>query len=1145
MARVKNVDTQVGLTRGFVTEFTEMNFPREAAKDISNCIIDSDGSIRRRPGVDIEPSATVNNINGGLLSSPTITTVATNTLLWTAVANSGTLNLVVQQIGTTVQFYTQLGTLSNNLVGEVDLSSYATDVLDFTREKIDAVSGLGSLFIVNKYSNILKIDFNPADETFTVTQLTVRIRDFDGVDDGLEIDERPSVLTVQHYYNLTNQGWTDENLNLFAGLSESHDICAAISSPGGALATDPRGWPSNADIMHVGIVTNASGDLEFDPNYVEKSYFGNTPAPKGHYILEAFNKDYDTALGCAGNGISTVPTRPEALAFHQGRLFFTSPVVQNAVTGIYYSQQLINDSKAADCFQEADPTADDINDLIATDGGFLPAPGIGQVYAMREMANGVVVIASNGVWYITGAETGSGVSATSIRLDKISDAGALGAGSVVVAEDSLAYWGVDGIMQVTLDVVNGNRVANISEKTIQEYYITLPADARSTASAVYVPEERKIYWAYRADTREATAYGERGYNQLLVLDFNVGGFYKYLIEATEDFNVPEIVGLSKVSPLVTGTVQEDVLELNGLPVTELDGITPVTERVTADSGHIATLKLACLYEAVDDAGYGMVFSEFISRGFTEWYSLSGVVEQGMPMSSFVEFSEFDLGAKHTRGTAFQVHSYFRRVSKNLEVGGYYELPPLGSNFCYTSLCTNPIGAVANFSRDDVTSLPTSGDITDLIVEVHTAPHQDSSGKFCAFYAYETDAPGGAFGVDNAWLYIMAPDDNCNWTEWTRLDAYHTDPNFDETAGIGWGVFMNSTASIVAVNKTELFNNTTGYADGYVQVWELLDCVWTSRTRIYQERDTEGSEAFGQRMAVSDDGSVLVVGSPDEHWAAAAGVAQGAIDIFEYNTVTSEYDIAYTLQSDGRNLTLDGMDRYHFRGFGEELEISSNGNILVVSEGTYNHTDLVGNDSYGEVHILRRASGVWSVVQREERPSASPDPYSASPCFGTFLDMSEDGTTIAIADTSQPHSGAVTVGQVQVWENADPTTGTWALADTLLPSNDLITDAIANPGEFLSAGIVVKLSGDGNTLIMGCNALPYNTNWSVVGITKLLEVFRKDAQGDWQYYGREEVITEPGGWGTDVELNYNGTKLTVGTSNPSQVDSLEFSVRELP
>ncbi|MEE8208096.1 MAG: hypothetical protein V3T88_03965, partial [Nitrosomonadaceae bacterium] len=445
MARQKSVDAKIQVTRGFVTEFTPVGFPQEAAIDIDNCIIDTDGSVRRRPGVDLEQGFVLNNVNGAVLAKGDIQTQAFSTHLWEFVSNSGTLNIVVQQVGTIIQFYAQIGAVSGNFLGEVDVLSNAVNPAEAPLFPFEMTSGLGALFVVSEHIEPLKITYDGSN--FTVTEITIQQRDFDGLDDSLTIDERPAVLTKSHYYNLLNQGWTDANLNTFAGLATSTNICAG---PGGTGLAALAGqlWPSNSDIMTVGIVVNASGDLAFDKDFILEDFLGNTPAPKGHFILDSFNKQYDIVADCSGIGSEVTPNRPQAIAFHQGRIFYSSPVVQNRGNGIFYSQNLLSDDRAAKCFQEADPTAAEINDLIATDGGFLPIPGVGQVLNMQEFGNGVIILASNGVWYITGAEIGSAVTATSIRLDKIHPSGALSASNVIQAEGQLYYFGIEGIMQI-------------------------------------------------------------------------------------------------------------------------------------------------------------------------------------------------------------------------------------------------------------------------------------------------------------------------------------------------------------------------------------------------------------------------------------------------------------------------------------------------------------------------------------------------------------------------------------------------------------------------------------------------------------------------------------------------------------------------
>ena len=668
MARQKSVDTKIQVTRGFVTEFTPVGFPQEAAIDIDNCIIDTDGSVRRRPGVSLEQSFVLNSINGGVLAKGDLETQAFSTHLWEFVANSGSLNIIVQQIGTVLQFYAQIGAVSSQLLGQVNVLSNAVNPADAPLFDFEMTSGLGALFVVSEHIEPLKITYDGS--TFTVEELTIQQRDFDGLEDSLAIDERPVILTRQHYYNLLNQGWTDENLNTFAGLPTSTNICAGTGGVGLSAVTD---WPSNSDIMTVGIVVNSDGDLEFDASFVRESHLGNTPAPKGHFILNSFFKEYDIVADCAGMGSEVTPNRPQAVVFHQGRVFYSSPVVQNRGNGIFYSQNLLSDDSAAKCFQEADPTADEINDLIATDGGFLPIPGVGQIIHMEEYTNGIAVLASNGVWYLTGAGDGEGVTATSLRLVKMHSTGVLGAGNVVQAEGSLFYFGVEGIMQISLNELGSPTVTNITQSSIQQFYINISATARKNASAVYIPEQRKIYWAYR-DTAADVTQTLQNANKFLILDLDVKGFYKYTIGEDSDNNFPEIMGLSLVSPIAAGTVSTEVVSESDLvPVTLTDGST-LSQDIEANGAQISTMKIATAVYDNAAAGYKLTFAAIIDRGFVDWrdYSSDGL---GLPMESFVEFAEFNLGAIHTRGKPTFVHSYFSKASKNLNPGGYYELPP--------------------------------------------------------------------------------------------------------------------------------------------------------------------------------------------------------------------------------------------------------------------------------------------------------------------------------------------------------------------------------------------------------------------------------------------------------------------------------------
>jgi hypothetical protein len=68
-------------------------------------------------------------------------------------------------------------------------------------------SGAGYLFITHPKCNPVLVRFNSDENTFEVAEITLYVRDFEGVTDNLGIAENPVDLSAEHYYNLKNQGW--------------------------------------------------------------------------------------------------------------------------------------------------------------------------------------------------------------------------------------------------------------------------------------------------------------------------------------------------------------------------------------------------------------------------------------------------------------------------------------------------------------------------------------------------------------------------------------------------------------------------------------------------------------------------------------------------------------------------------------------------------------------------------------------------------------------------------------------------------------------------------------------------------------------------------------------------------------------------
>src|SRR5690242_15122666 len=147
-------------------------------------------------------------------------------------------------------------------------------------------------------------------------------------------------------------------------------------------------WVSRADVDDDDKNIKAG---DFMPELLDKMFYGNNHAPQGHYILLAFYKDRSSVSGIAGLPIEAVRERPNTIAFFAGRVWY------GCNSTIYFSQVLTDRYRAGNCYQEADPTSENISDLIATDGGVIPIPEISKVTRLVPHGGGLLVLATNGV----------------------------------------------------------------------------------------------------------------------------------------------------------------------------------------------------------------------------------------------------------------------------------------------------------------------------------------------------------------------------------------------------------------------------------------------------------------------------------------------------------------------------------------------------------------------------------------------------------------------------------------------------------------------------------------------------------------------------------------------------------------------------
>jgi len=292
--------------KGLNTEASPLYFPPEFVRDINNLELGFDPlRFKARKGhtnssISDSGSQTLTTSTGG---------VAVTTFLWTAAAGDQDSNFLCLQLGRRLLFVDANSTDATT----VDLSVYLDldDVKSGTTKGTLAIATTtplsytivkGRLLVTSEAIEPTLIEYDLAGNSVSFTQLTLKVRDIIGLESGIDVDFRPTVigdfpvgstasatfaaLSEEHEYNLYNQGWY-KHRRLTAG-------SGVESEPIAEFFTINAVYPSNADIVHIGMI-DSSGDLIFDAELLKDQTFGSSPSARGRYVLDAFDLDRDDA----------------------------------------------------------------------------------------------------------------------------------------------------------------------------------------------------------------------------------------------------------------------------------------------------------------------------------------------------------------------------------------------------------------------------------------------------------------------------------------------------------------------------------------------------------------------------------------------------------------------------------------------------------------------------------------------------------------------------------------------------------------------------------------------------------------------------------------------------------------------------------
>jgi len=303
---------------------------------------------------------------------------------------------------------------------------------------------------------------------------------------------------------------------------------------------------------------------------------------------------------------------------------------------------------------------------------------------------------------------------------------------------------------------------------------------------------------------------------------------------------------------------------------------------------------------------------------------------------------------------------------------------------------------------------------------------------------------------------------------------------------GYSVAVSGDGSTVLVGaKNDESPNGVGAGSAYV-----FGAVGSGRREQAKlvPSDGDDGDSFGHSVAVSADGTTAVVGA-----------------FFDQNTNGLRAGSAYVFSQDGtwqQQAKLVPEDGDSGDRFGYSVAVSGDGSTVLV--GAHRDGNPNGDDA-GSAYVFSRTTGTW----RQQAKLAADDGHPNDD-FGYSVAVSADGTTAIVGARRDEAPNGSRAGSAYIFSRKGDG---WQQQAELVPRNGNNNDQF---------GVSVALSADGSTTIVGA---PRDTVSD--GRQGSASVFSQTG-GTWQKQAKLTPNDEGGGnSGRSVSLTADGTTATVG------------------
>jgi len=596
--------------KGLITEASPLTYPENASVDEENFVLNRDGSRSRRLGIDYEDLYT--KISTGFTATQ-IKEGKQSFHKWESPAGDTTVSIGVVRILDKLWF---MDLLTSNPSSNLLNGGSSISLSGLSNSKIETTVINNTLVIVSKdLAKPVILTYNPTTDVVSQSTIDIKVRDIWGVDDGLAEDNRPSSLSNSHKYNLRNQGWNTSIVTVSGA-----DALSYTKSTIGV-------YPSNSDIWTLGKISNpSSGDYEkYDANVLKKNSTSKYQVARGSFIIDAFNRGNSRMT--VSDVTSGLPADQEqgkisTIAAYAQRLFYSG--ISSSVTGsdarspnysgyIFFSKVIQSNNDLGKCYQEADPTAPDINDLIDSDGGSIQIPEATRIIKIVASQASLLVFAENGVWEVYGDT--NGFVATSFQASKISTNGVLNGDSVVNVNGTFIYWSKAGIYMLSTESASGRfKAESLSLTTVQTLFLQIPDIGKNYCKGFYDEKENRVRWLYNDSINYSESNYINKYNKELVLDVTLQAWYINTISDLEA-NTPYLA---------------DYIEVPGYAVSETtSAVLAGTDTVLVGTDEVIInepllINRSSLFSYLCIQGTTFTVAKYINTTFKDWVTQDSV-----------------------------------------------------------------------------------------------------------------------------------------------------------------------------------------------------------------------------------------------------------------------------------------------------------------------------------------------------------------------------------------------------------------------------------------------------------------------------------------------------------------------------------------